>query len=161
MKVFSFVVGMLLSVAGIYHLAIASSDTVYALSSYAWPDVKGSIVKSRIDVRNNHTLNKSHINVYYPEIEYIYSVVDKNYIGSTIGVSDYGSSERNHAEVLVSRYEIGSTVDIYYDPENPSQSLLEPGLKGFLVLRIILGIFLLAFGMFVLLFVNKRFREST
>jgi hypothetical protein len=62
--------------------------------------------------------------VYYPEVTYEYQVDGTTYTSSKINVIMFGS-DISYAQGVLNRYPIGSTVDVHYNPDNPSDAVLE------------------------------------
>jgi hypothetical protein len=103
---------------------------VRARASLAWPRVEGKILSSKVE-RHESTGNKGKRRTTYgAKVLYEYSL-DKNiYHGSRVAYGDYSSSDPGHAQGIVNRYPPVSTVHVYYMPNDPSVSLLEPGVKA-------------------------------
>ena len=53
-------------------------------------------------------------------------VNDQRYTGTRISLTDY-SSNQSYAEGLAAKYPVEQRVDVYYDPANPTKSVLETG----------------------------------
>ena len=47
--------------------------------------------------------------------------------GSNLLFGQYGTSDASYGRGIVNRYPIGTHVRVYYDSDNPSTSVLEPG----------------------------------
>jgi len=80
------------------------------IASQSWPSVAGTITKSEEEVDDDMT---------YDAIAYVFIVNDRQYTGERVS---FGFS--SHA---LERYPVGRTVQVYYSPENPTVSVLEPG----------------------------------
>ncbi len=83
---------------------------------------------------------------YAPVVEYTYTVQGIAYRGKRIGFGTVISSTRTEAASIIERYPVGTVVNVYYDPHNPAEAVLEQKVgsqTGFLVLIcicILLGI---------------------
>jgi hypothetical protein len=90
-----------------------------ARATRTWPSVWGMIVVSHVAIDD-----EKH---YYPDVEYEYSVGDRELTGTRIAYSKpiYDSPEgaANYVEELAP----GKAVRVYCDPNDPSHSVLEPG----------------------------------
>ena len=90
-----------------------------AKKSSNWPKIVGVITASSSSVESNDLM---------PHMEYSYIVDEKTYNGTLKLVSgdvhmpDYA---KNHVEA----HPIDSPIDVYYDPKNPEDSILEPGIR--------------------------------
>ena len=117
-------------------------------ASKKWPSVQGTVLESRVIERKNFSTKRAvatHSTIYEAHILYGYKVGNRSYTSNRIcfGPPDEGAGE------LVKKYPVGKVVRVYYDPNDPGNSVLEPGSKtsGNLIL-IGLGIgVLLFFGM--------------
>jgi len=90
-----------------------------AKKSEAWPKIDGVITSS--DSMNN----KENL---MPEIEYSYQVDEQTHTGKLeLATSDVAMP--GHAEKHAEKYPLNSTIEVYYDPENPEVSTLEPGVR--------------------------------
>lgn len=97
-------------------------------SSVSWPDCEGLVLESHVvEVRetDNHTQFSS---TYFTlKVRYRYEVAQQMYHGNRIKVFEprYGSEAQ--AKQMLERFEEGDTVKVYYDPLQPSSSVLIPG----------------------------------
>ena len=115
-----------------------------------WPVTTGKILMSGAEAyraRSGH----SHTTMYRPNVVYEYSVNGQRLMGNRInfGMSvGYGSP--SVAERVTTKYPIGSVVQVYYNPGDPSQAVLEKSAKSpatrILVLVIVFIVAMLAFA---------------
>ena len=90
-------------------------------ASTSWPTVEGQVTASGL-----YSHRSDDKTVYRPSIVYTYTVDGRQYSGQRISaVAAYTS--RGRAEASRARYEAGTAVLVYYDPESPGSSVLEPG----------------------------------
>lgn len=62
-----------------------------------------------------------------PLVLYTYCVGDTTFRGSRVEAEGRRLGRRSRdAESTVARYPAGASVVVYYDPDNPSESILEP-----------------------------------
>jgi hypothetical protein len=64
---------------------------------------------------------------YSVRVQYAYTVEGSNYEGNTVGFGTMSHNERSDAQEELKSYPKGKTIDVYYDPENPSDSVLKKG----------------------------------
>lgn len=83
----------------------------------AWPGVKGVITCSRPHSDDDELL---------PEIRYNYTVGDTPY-EQTLEFPRSTTPTRELSLHYVDKFPEGATVDVYYNPDHPEQSILEPG----------------------------------
>jgi hypothetical protein len=71
---------------------------------------------------------------YVAEIHYTYTVGGKSYSGDrvTLGSFHFGSSRNSHqkASALLERQPKGSQVRVFYNPTQPGEAVLQPGIHG-------------------------------
>ena len=115
----------------------------------SWPSTLGTVTSSRIEMRSSNEGGSTP----YPVVNYSYQVMGQSYPGSKVmpGPDVGGSGARK----VVERYPAGAQVMVYYNPEKPSEALLERSTPGFIkllwIILIILDLFLFGLGA-VLLF---------
>ncbi|NWF64448.1 MAG: DUF3592 domain-containing protein [Chloroflexi bacterium] len=84
-----------------------------------WAATAGRVMLSTLEARRGSNGQK----VYYPVVQYQYRVHAMDYESRKImpGMEWGGSG----ASAVVAKYPAGSTVTVYYNPENPAEALLE------------------------------------
>ena len=125
-------------VGGAVFFLFAWPPLQYANTSKGWPSVPGIITKSEISIWRSDS--KTH---YQTDIAYAYSVDGKKYTSSKITVGDPPLDNNvAPAKRLQTKYPVNKEVTVYYDPELPDSSALEPGTKtGDYLLAVIAAIF--------------------
>lgn len=101
-----------------------------ARASADWPTVSGTIVSSDVSVSKSTSGSGSKrktSTVYEPSITYKYEVDGKPFTSSRVTTNDYSSSSSKRAYRIVKKYPEGSTAKVYYNPDEPYLSVLEPG----------------------------------
>ena len=89
-----------------------------------WPTVRGKVYASRVvEERSRDADNET---MYRPEIRYEYVVDGKEFAAKRLGLEDTPASWRSYADGIVARFPIGREVEIFYNPDDPSEALLEP-----------------------------------
>ena len=146
-------------------------SVIRSLASSDWPSVDGKIIESRVEEkkvqRTGSGTNKTPLNQkrYQPKVDYTYSVNDKSFKGSRISYSDHGylgkskkitimgvtryssnADAKAGAQKIAKKYPKGKKVTVYYMPDNPSESLLEPGFSYKVFAWPICGFVLLVIG---------------
>jgi Protein of unknown function (DUF3592) len=121
--------------AGIAVLAFA------LLSVYLnWSDIRGiyfsdpadfSLIEGKIVSSSTYEYKprRGSLNYYY-SIEYEFIVNEKRYRSGKITFYEHFSTNPEFAQSYVSKYPVGKQVTVYYDPNDPSFSVLEPEVKG-------------------------------
>jgi len=120
-----------------------------AQQSLSWPATEGVISHAAVLFRTRDSAQANNAADYRADIAYRFKVKGRDYTSSQITLMDYSSSSSANAEGIVTRYPDGSTVKVFYNPQDPSESVLEPGpTRGILILQLIGGLFAVA-GAFI------------
>jgi len=154
-----------LMISGGCMTAIGGSDFFLGHASEKWPTTKGSIELSQLGTGTKRQRVGPDRRYYYPQIRYRYRVGMREYVSERISansvfilgardLSDF-KSDPAEARAVVARYPGGSTVRVFYDPDDPRDALLEPGPTSSAQQKIVFGSLCFAAGC-VLLFANLR-----
>jgi hypothetical protein len=133
--------GVLLVLFGLYvGFGAIKAWRQYRLSKN-WIPITGKVIRS--EVESTIDLDGGG-GTYTPIVAYTYQLVGKSYEGSRIsfGSDGSGSGKLKKPAGVVARYPLGSQQTVYYDPNDPSQSVLERkwdlnGVIFFLILELI------------------------
>lgn len=118
------IVGLIFLVVG-YFVAFTFGKPILdnAKASNDWPKVVGKI--NRSSVVTSRSRDKTH---YSFDVVYDYKVEGEGYTSSNVYFGgEVSSSSSSSAYKVKNRYPKGSSVDVYYDPQEPSNAVLEPG----------------------------------
>ena len=103
---------------GILHLPMA-------VASLSWPTVEGLIISSEVYEGCCGEYSEG----WWPEVSYGYSVGETAYVSDKVEILDVGDSSTSYfAQQVILRYPVGKQVMVYYNPEDPSMAVLEPGI---------------------------------
>ena len=111
-----------------------------------WSTTMGTVMMSTIQYRRTGNSNSP-----YPVVVYNYRVMGQMLQGNKVmpGMEVGGSG----AHKVVARYPTGAQVMVYYDPNNPSDAVLERGMPGYIkwlwVTMILVDVFLCGLGVFL------------
>lgn len=98
-----------------------------SLASESWPTATGSIVRSEIEKQTSTSgegADKKTTVKEYPKITYQYLIDGKAYTSGKISFLPTGNAKQ-----VVSRYPVGKSVSVSYNPDKPEQAVLIPGRK--------------------------------
>ena len=130
---------------GIYLLIRFNKDKQKAASSQSWPSASGRIVEARVAESTSTDSDGDRSTCYSPQIVYEYEVLgsplrgDKIYVGLKSSSSNY-----KKAQEKVAQYPIGKTVSVYYNPDDPTDAVLER--RAQTTITLVLGIIFLVIG---------------
>ena len=110
-----------------------------AINSNDWPQVQGQVTNAEL-VQRKHTLKTGKpITVYSAKVHYQYTVDGKPYTNKQLQLADHDDSQK--IELAINKqYPSGANVTVFYNPNKPSESVLQKGLSFG---HILTGIFLL------------------
>ena len=140
------ILGLAILAAG---LLLMRKRLIMGLRSQSWPATNGVVISAE-RVFSGTSVEDGEP-TYNVKVEYSYMVDGREYHGDLIEPLPSLKSAEQAARV-VDRYRPGAEVEIFFDPADPSQSLLVPGLDG--VMKIFLVVYLacmilLAISLFV------------
>ncbi len=99
----------------------------FAKESATWPSATGTIEASRvIKTREKSRIKKSRV-LFESEVRYRYGTEKGTFTGERISWVQEPFSREADALRQVSSYRPGGQVTVYYSPETPRRSVLEPG----------------------------------
>jgi len=130
---------------GVYLIIRYRRDRKKVVQSQNWPSVPGRVVESRID-ENRSTDSEGEVSISYrPYVRYEYQVGGETFASDKlyIGLANY-SSNRQNAQQTVSQYPVGAVVNVFYNPEDPRDVVLQQKTGGSAAL--VVGIILLVIG---------------
>ena len=137
-------------IIGAVILRYAMTTAEKARQSESWPSTEGEIAHSAILYQTDTTATSNGVATYKADVAYRYKVNGANYSSSKVALLDLASSSGRGQQSIVQRYPDKSKVDVYYNPADPSEAILEPGsVGGINFLYLIGGIFATA-GVFFL-----------
>jgi hypothetical protein len=95
-----------------------------SLESPTWPSANGEVLESRI-VGVGGGRGESGVRA---DIRYLYQVDGVQYRGSRVTYQRRrGDLAEEYAQAVMERYPVGGPVRVYYRPNHPNTSVLEPG----------------------------------
>lgn len=94
-------------------------------ASQNWPSTEGVILASEVktDLGKSDDVEPK----YKAAVNYRYAVEGYEYTGERVSFSGQTFLKKGKADSLVTRYNKGKRVKVYYDPKTPHVSVLEPG----------------------------------
>jgi hypothetical protein len=147
------VLGIVFTLAGAGFGAWATMTLVEALASRSWPQAPGQVTESKVESWKDSEGDRS----YQAVITYRYKVNGSGYTSDRISFGDHAGSGSSHAHRLVRRYTAGKAVQVYYNPDHPERSVLEPGLTPLTFLFLGLASILLLIGLLIMFIWIERF----
>lgn len=97
-----------------------------AKASASWPTAQGEVIKSEV---TRNTDGEGHTS-YSPEVTYTYFADNQSRKSYTIKFGENSYGNKRTADEIAAKYPIGKSVTVFYDPQNPEKSVLEPGVSS-------------------------------
>ncbi len=144
------------SLFGLVFAAVGVNTWMKAEASKRWLPADGQVVSSDVD---RHHSSKGGT-TYRASVAYDYEYEGRTYKGSRIGIMSSRSSDRGAAQRAADRYAAGTKVQVYVNPADPYEAVLEPGGGGFAVMFILFGGVFAAIGVAGFLNAPKLIAQS-
>jgi Protein of unknown function (DUF3592) len=114
------------AVMGVMLLTHEGQGPLQELSAARWPTVEGTIISMQMKERHSAWGAE-----WVPDITYYYVVSGRRFQNTQVTMSREPQwKSREEANDFLARYVARTTVRVYYNPRNFSQSVLEPGADG-------------------------------
>ena len=149
---------VLLAMAGIFMLLTGGTNAYEAYSSQFWPATAGEIVTSRVDTHSDAYGNRTHRS----NIKYVYTVnqlenAGEYFTGERVGIDPFPPSDsRAIVEARLVQYPKGELVNVYYNPDRPQRSMLEPSFSLSKLIYPGVGLLILAVAFSLWAFVRHK-----
>ena len=140
---FAQLIGMFFVAIGAGIVLWALWNLVQAIGSRNWKTTEGIVLVSELQRSRDPDGGL----MYRPEISYQYTadghefVASRTRFGQRLALSWSGPAIR-----AVRRYPAGKTVLVYFDPQDPAEAVLEPGISAYVFAGLLLGALFLFFG---------------
>lgn len=138
---------------GAFAVYVGIQDVLRAAGTTRWPSVDGTIVRSL--VASPEQPSSSGSTKYRADVVYEYAVDGADLTGNRITTADFATNDHSVIQGIVDRYPVGRIVAVHYRPDDPRESVLEPGLRALSFLIAGIGIPTLLVGLGLVLFAPK------
>lgn len=127
-------------------LIYIGSDILKAQKSRSWPTASGTVQDSGMESHQSRDDDGDIKTTYGATIQYKYTVDGQEFVGDRRTFSNVRTSSVRNTEKILERYPLGSSVDVFYDPDDPSSSVLESGVGAATYILLLVPIGFLVFG---------------
>ena len=128
-----FVIGIFITRAAILNRRKAEEST-------SWPSVQGTITKAWVETQKHEDDDGSVTITHFPRWEYEFVISGMTYTSQNISFGGTGGSHNEYeAQEGLNQYPVNSQVQVFYNPSNPEEAVLEPGMQGTMTLIIVGG----------------------
>jgi hypothetical protein len=149
-------IGVFLLVGGAVSFLFFGWSWWGAAGSLDWPTTTGVVTRSVVEESRVYQRRRGMVTVQTAKIEFAYPVEGERYTSRRVS---YLGAHSGSASAAVSRYPVGTEVQVYYRPGNPSHGVLEPGVDSQMKLFTIGGLLATLLAGPVLLFARNQFRQ--
>ncbi len=105
---------------------VGTSKALQGIKAKSWPTAKGRIIISKVD--EIRTQRKMRVARLCLKVDYLYMVDNVIYEGHRMNVGWPCFWSEDSVKEKLKKYPPNKEVTVYYNPSNPAQSILEPGL---------------------------------
>ncbi len=96
-------------------------------SSRQWVKITGTVLSSTVDYQGGGEWPRSKKrDSFFPNIIYRYEVGNRLYTSDCIAFEN-GGMEEGTAQGIIDQFAVGDEIEVFCNPNNPRQSVLEPG----------------------------------
>jgi len=144
-------------VVGVVVLIIGINYAKESLDSLRWSSVGGKVVSSEIAQSVSGRGEKRIIN-YDFKINYIYVVDGQEYSGWRVKFFNLGTGFKGYLKNVQNEYCVDQDIKVFYDPQNPKEAVLEPGIQIENAFFFVIGLMFVLGGGAILLLMVKNFK---
>ncbi len=149
------VAAVVIGVAGVVTFFLGLRRLGEASGSRKWPTVKGTVLTSKVEEQLSRHRDESDdadapeqvSRTFKATVTYRYVVAEKTLEGARVAPDELETSDRSAADDLVRTFPPGAPVDVFYDPADPAQSVLKPGISGASAILPAIGVGLVVLGL--------------
>ncbi len=124
------VLGVVFFGLGVIFVAVGIDGYRDGQATKSWPTTTGHVisadVQEKVETRRDMNDRPRTERTYTPAVRYEYTVGAQTYLGHRVKADDYGGGA-DRAYGIVNRYPAGTTLTVFYDPDDPDQAVLETG----------------------------------
>lgn len=119
-------------VSSLIGLGIFSVSMYYSLKAKAsanWHTIEGVVLNSEVVKEKSGSGSESSV-LYRADVCYTYEILNEKFVSSKISfMPKFSTTSSSSAYKKTINYPSGSKVCVYYNPTNPEEAVLEPGVK--------------------------------
>ncbi len=147
------IVALIILIIGFVIFSLSMIPVLKSRLSKSWNTVTGKVIKSEIYTSRDSDANAT----YRADIAFEYIVDGSKYLSDRLyyGVKIMSSDNWINSKKSVDKYPVGKEIIVYYDPDKPNDSVIEPGIHFGLGGVFIFSICLIILGLVI--YVNSDF----
>lgn len=132
---------LMVAFVGLMMIFKTGSGVVDGMASRTWPKTSGNVTQSHVVTEWVRRRKSGSKRVYRHQFEFTYRVDNENYVGSRVEFLEGNTfSYQSDAHSQQKKYPVGSRVEVFYSPDDPTLCVLRPGFHISSVLVIFMGL---------------------
>lgn len=143
LQIIAYALALFFGVAGLWVVAFSGRELFLSERAAAWPGTVGSIVKDDCESTNVPINNEGGPTTDVRRLEYTYSVNSHSYTGHRWKFGIPVATNGCHAE-----FSKGQQVNVFYDLDDPSNSVLLPTDRGALYFGFLVGVLFIGVSLY-------------
>ncbi len=140
-------VGVLFLLSGIVVAGLTTKHLITGISAKNWPTTTAVIISSGTEWQRATSGDSPTL---IAKVVYEYEVDGYLYHNNRISPNQYGSNKPSHAQREAAAYPVNNSVFVYYNPDDPAQSFLVPGVGWIYLIGLVVGTAVGLAGLFLL-----------
>lgn len=136
----------------LFLLFLAMRSRGKARAARDWSETMGTVLMSGAEARRSHDSDGGYSTSHYPVVVYEYVVNGRRYQSNRFNFgSEVGYGFQGMAQNRAAKFPQGATIPVFYNPEDPSQSVLEKtggASSKILIFAVIMVVIILATTLF-------------
>lgn len=142
------------ALAGLFVVWLGIGDVLDGHASTDWPTVPGEVTESFVETHSDDDGT-----TYSAEVRYTYTVDGEPLRGDRVAFSVWNAGHAK-ARAIVDTYPVGRTVDVHYEPSDPTNAVLVPGAQLGSYGLVAFGTVFLTVGVVLFLVFRRRAAED-
>jgi len=130
---------------GVQGLAVGYEST-------SWPTTSGKVLESA--VHSTHDRNRG--TTFRAELLYKYVVNGESYSGRQLAPGGADLEDSAEVTAILGNHPIGSDIPVYYSPTDPSQSILETGIRAIGIVFLVTGLSFVVAGLVIFIRARRK-----
>lgn len=155
---FGLLFSMVFVVPGAVLTYLGAQELYQGYTSTYWPTVNGEVIQSSMGSSDPGARRRQR--VYSADVTYSYRIGNEAYTASRVSFGDYSDSGGRYAGRVLSRYSRGDQVTVHYEPGDPSNAVLEPGVHGRTWFKPLFGLVFFVIGLVVAVVIYRRGEQT-
>ncbi len=147
-------IGIVLALIGLYFTIFGVTFLIDGFAVGRWPNVEGKIVNVKVrtyNVSKSRGVSSGDNKTYYPNISYSYEVNGMQFNSERYKLGETFDSFKTkpEARAAAKKFIVDEPITVFYDPDDPSSSVLNNTYSWPVFMPIVLGLLFIGTGFIV------------